>query len=70
MIRKGYISSTAQDVAGVSKIVSRRRGELLRCMDGRANPVMNGLVVGVTFFGIVAMVALVTSPTTAGCSVV
>ena len=27
-------------------------------------------VVGVVFFGVVAMVAVVTSPTTAGCSVV
>jgi len=31
---------------------------------------MDRKVVGVVFFGKVAMVALVTSPTTAGCSVV
>ena len=34
-------------------------------MDGRANPLMDRKVVGV-----VAMVAVVTSPTTAGCIVV
>ena len=41
-------------------------------MDGRANPLMDRkVVVGVVFFGVVtAMVAVVTSPTTAGCSVV
>jgi len=39
-------------------------------MDGRANPLMDGRVVGVVFFGVVAMVAVVTSATTAGCSVV
>jgi len=38
-------------------------------MDGRAKPLMEGKVVGVVFFGVVAMVAAVTSPTTAGCSV-
>jgi len=37
-------------------------------MDGRANPLMNRKLVGVAFFGVVAMVAVVTSPTTAGCS--
>jgi energy-converting hydrogenase Eha subunit C len=31
-------------------------------MDGRANPVMDRKVVGVVFFGVVAMVAVVTSP--------
>jgi hypothetical protein len=31
---------------------------------------MDGKVVGVLFFEVVAMVAVVTSPTTAGCSVV
>jgi len=42
-------------------------------MDGRANPLMDRKVVGVVFFELVAMVAMVavvTSPTTAGCSVV
>ena len=42
-------------------------------MDGRANPLMNRNVVGVVFFGVVAMVAVVTSPTPAGlvcCSAV
>jgi hypothetical protein len=58
-------------VAEVSKIGHYRRGELLGCMDGRANPLMDGNVVGVAFFfGVVAMVAVATSPTTAGCSVV
>ena len=33
--------------------------------DGRANPLMDRKVVGVVFFGVVAMVAA----TTAGCSV-
>ena len=37
-------------------------------MDGRANPLMDRKVVGVTLFGVVAMVAVVTSPTTTGCS--
>ena len=52
-------------VAEVSKIGNYRRGELLRCMDGRANPLMDREVV--VIFGVVAMV---TPPTTAGCSVV
>ena len=43
-------------------------------MDGRANPLTDRNVVGVVFFGVVAMVAVVTrsvtAPTTAGCSVV
>ena len=56
-------------VAEVSKTGHSRRGELL-CMDGRAKPPMNRKVVGAVFFGAVAMVAVVTSPTTAGCSVV
>jgi len=38
-------------------------------MDGRANPLMDRKVVGAVFFGVVAVVAVVTSPTTAGCSV-
>ena len=56
-------------VAEVSKIGRYRRGELLRWMDGRANPLMDGKVVGVVPFGVLAMVAVVTSPTAAGCSV-
>ena len=36
-------------------------------MDGRANPLMNRKVVGAVLFGVVAVV---TSPTTAECSVV
>jgi hypothetical protein len=55
-------------VAEVSTIGHYRRGELLRCMDGRANPLMDRKVVGVVLFGVLAMVAVVTSPTTAGCS--
>ena len=47
-------------VAEVSKIGNYRRGELLRCMDGKANPLMDPNVV--VIFGVVAMV---TSPTTA-----
>ena len=54
-------------VAEVSEIGRYRRGELLRCMDGRANPLMDRQVVGVV---LLEMVALVTSTTTAGCSVV
>ena len=49
-------------VAEVSRIGNYRRGELLRCMDGRANPLMDTKLVGVVFFGVVAVV---TSPTTA-----
>ena len=52
-------------VAEVSKIGRYRRGELLWCMDGRANPLMDRKVV-VLF----RVVAVVTSPTTAGRSVV
>jgi hypothetical protein len=39
-------------------------------MDGRANPLMDRKVVETVFFGVLAVVAEVTSPTTAGCSVV
>ena len=39
-------------------------------MDGGVNPLMDRKVVGVAFsFGWVAMVSVVTSPTTAGCTV-
>ena len=57
-------------VAEVSRIGHSRRGELLWCMDGRANPLMDRKVVGVGLFGVVSMVAVVTSLTTPGCSVV
>ena len=39
-------------------------------MDGRANPLMDRKVVGAVLCGVVAMDAVVTSPTTAGCGVV
>ena len=39
-------------------------------MDGRANPLMDRKVVGVVFLRVVAVVAVVISPTTAGRSVV
>jgi len=40
-------------------------------MDDRANPLMDRNVFGVVFvFGVLAMVAVVTSPTTPGSSVV
>ena len=39
-------------------------------MDGTANPLMDREVVGVVFYGVVAMVAVVTLPTTAGSGVV
>ena len=57
-------------VAEVSRIGHYGRGELLWCMDGRANALMDRKVVGVVFFGVAAMVAVVTSPTTAGSSMV
>ena len=38
-------------------------------MDGRANPLMDRKVVGAVFLGVVAMLAVATSPTIAGCSV-
>ena len=57
-------------VAEVSKIGRHRRGELLRCMGGRANTLMDRKVVGAVFFKMVAVVAEATSPTTAACSVV
>ena len=59
-------------VAEVSRIGHYRGGELLWCMDGRANPLMDRTVVGVVRFGVAAMVAVavVTSLTTPGRSVV
>ena len=56
-------------VAEVSRIGHYWRGELLWCMDGRANPLMDGKVVGVVLLGVVAMVAVVTSLTTPGCNI-
>ena len=41
-----------------------------RITNGRANPLMDRKVVGVAVFEVAARVAAVTSPTTAGCSVV
>ena len=46
------------------------RGWLSWITDGRANPLMDRKVVGVVFFGVVAMVAVVNLLTTAGCSMV
>ena len=57
-------------VAEVSEQEAQRRGWLLRITDGRGNPLIDRKVVGFVFVGVVAMVAVVTSPTTAGCSVV
>ena len=37
-------------------------------MDGRANSLMDRKVVGVVFLGVAARVAVVTWPTTPGCS--
>ena len=53
--------------AEVSIMGHHRRGELLRRMDGRANPLMTRKVVRVVLLGVVAVVI---SPTTAGYSVV
>ena len=53
-------------LAEVSKIGTCRGGELLWCINGRANPLMDWKVVGVVLLGVVAMVS---SPTAAGCSV-
>ena len=71
-----YTSSAAQGGGGSFK--NRKPiGEIGCCesrMDGRANPLMDPKVVGAVFFWRAAMVAVVTwsvtSPTTAGCSVV
>ena len=46
----------------VSRIGHYRRGGSPRRMGGRANPLMDRKVVGVVFFGVVAMVAVVISP--------
>ena len=56
-------------VAEVSEYKTYRRSWLLWIRDGRANPLIDRKMVGVVFAGVVAMVAVVTSPTTAGCSV-
>ena len=49
-----YTSSTAQ--GGGNFRDNYRRGEMLWCMDGRANPLMDRNVVGVVLFGVVAAV--------------
>ena len=50
-------------MAEVFKIGRYRRGELLWITEkSRANPLMDRKVVGVVFFGVVAMVAVVTQP--------
>ena len=41
---------------------------LLQTTDGRANPLMDPKVVGVVLLGMIVLVAVVTSPTTAGRS--
>ena len=38
-------------MADVSRVDNYRRGELLGCMDGRANTLMDRKVVGVVHFG-------------------
>ena len=59
-----YTSSTAQGGGGSLKIGHYRRGELLWCMDGNANPLIVHKLVRVwaLLFGVVAMVAVVTPP--------
>ena len=39
-------------MAEVSKMGRYRRGEMLRCMDGRANPRMDRKVIGVVILGV------------------
>ena len=64
-------SSTAQGGGGSFRIGNlQERGWLLWITDGRGNPLIDRKVVGFVFVGVVAMVAVVTSPTTAGLSVV
>ena len=65
-------SSTAQGGGGSFRIgnLQYRRGWWLWITDGRAKPLIDRRVVGVVFVGVVAMAVVVTSPTTAGCSVV
>ena len=60
------VPHAAVAVADASTIGHYRRGELLWCMDGKANPAgpKEGWRV---FVGMVAMVAVVTSRTTPGC---
>jgi len=61
-------SSTAQGGGGNFK--NRKPiGEVSCCDAWRANPLMDRKVVGVMVSGVVAMVAVVTLPTTEGCSV-
>ena len=65
-----YTSSTAQGGGGSFSIGNLQKNWLLWITDGRANPLIDRKVVGVVFVGVVAMVAVVTSPTTAGCTMV
>ena len=53
-------------MAEVSKIDTYRTGDLLQCIAGRANPLMDPKLFGVVLFRVVAVV---TSPTTAECGV-
>ena len=57
-------------MAEVSEYETYRRGWLLWIKDGKGNPLIDRKVLGFVFVGVVAMVAVVTSPTTAGLSVV
>ena len=57
-----YTNSTAP--SAVAEVNRKPIGEV-GCWDGRANPLIDRKVVGVVFVGVVAMVAVVTSPTTA-----
>ena len=57
-------------VAEVSEEETYRRGWLLWITDGRAMPLIDRKMVGFVIVGVVAMVAVVTSSTTAGLSVV
>ena len=65
-----YIYTTSSTAQGGGGSFKNRKpiGEVGCCESqmGRANPRMDRKVVGVVFFGVVAMVAVVTSPTTVG----
>ena len=56
-------------VAELSVLGHYRRSELLPCMNGRATPLIGRMFVGAVLLGVVATVAVVTAPTTHGCSV-
>ena len=63
-------SSTAQGGGGSFKDRTQSKGELLWCMDGRSESSDEPKGGWNCAFEVVAMVAVVTSPTTAGCSAV